>query len=177
MYRGRYARVCVEVDLSQPVATKVWFRNQWIRVEFEGIHMICGKCGCYGHLSRNCAVQKPAEGTKATSPAFAAEPSMANPSGGKGNGARKVVNEDTWTEVTKRRPKKNLNLKKQSLQKHKQLAQATPKAKIAHVSIKEGGGPRALTKETSMLGPSFLPGPVSLNLPSPTLTPSKRWVP
>jgi hypothetical protein len=52
--RGRYARVCVEVNLNKPVVGKVWMRNHWYKVEYEGLHRICTLCGCYGHLSREC---------------------------------------------------------------------------------------------------------------------------
>ncbi|PNY04054.1 ribonuclease H, partial [Trifolium pratense] len=52
--RGRFARVCVEIDLNKPVIGKVWIKGHWYRVEYEGLHRICFKCGCYGHLGRNC---------------------------------------------------------------------------------------------------------------------------
>ncbi|XP_057426278.1 uncharacterized protein LOC130719683 [Lotus japonicus] len=52
--RGRYARVCVEIDLSLPVVGKVWFRDNWFRVEYEGLHIICDQCGCYGHVRWDC---------------------------------------------------------------------------------------------------------------------------
>lgn len=52
--RGRFARVCVEVDLTLPVVGKVWLRDHWYQVEYEGLHRICSRCGCYGHLGRDC---------------------------------------------------------------------------------------------------------------------------
>lgn len=55
--RGRFARVCVEIDLSKPVVGKFWLKDHWYRIEYEGLHPICSKCGCYGHLSRNCPNQ------------------------------------------------------------------------------------------------------------------------
>jgi hypothetical protein len=54
MARGRFAHVCVEIDLMNLVVGKVGFRNNWYKVEYEGLHVICTLCGCYGHLSRNC---------------------------------------------------------------------------------------------------------------------------
>ncbi|XP_020206144.1 uncharacterized protein LOC109791283 [Cajanus cajan] len=57
--RGKFARVCVEIDLTVPVVGKVWFRDHWYKVEYEGLHLICAKCGCYGHLSRDCATLPP----------------------------------------------------------------------------------------------------------------------
>lgn len=52
--RGRFARVYVEIDLDQPVVGRVWFRNHWFKVEYEGLHLLCKKCGCFGHVSRDC---------------------------------------------------------------------------------------------------------------------------
>ncbi|WJX69247.1 hypothetical protein P8452_53520 [Trifolium repens] len=60
--RGRFARVCVEINLNKPVIGKVWLRGHWYHVEYEGLHRICTTCGCYGHLTRECkvaAVQSP----------------------------------------------------------------------------------------------------------------------
>lgn len=51
---GRFARVCVEIDLSLPVVGKFLLDGHWYRVEYEGLHLICSKCGCYGHVGRNC---------------------------------------------------------------------------------------------------------------------------
>lgn len=57
--RGRVARVCIEVDLNKPVIGKVWMKGHWYKVEYEGLHHICSNCGCYGHLIRECKIQKP----------------------------------------------------------------------------------------------------------------------
>lgn len=48
--RGRFARVCLEIDLTQSVVGKFWIKDNWYHVEYEGLHLICAKCGCYGHL-------------------------------------------------------------------------------------------------------------------------------
>lgn len=52
--RGRFARVCIEIELDKPVVGKVWFRDHWYHVEYEGLHMLCKCCGIYGHVARNC---------------------------------------------------------------------------------------------------------------------------
>lgn len=52
--RGRFARICVEIDLTQPVIGKVWVNGHWYKVQYEGLHIICSSCGCYGHYTRNC---------------------------------------------------------------------------------------------------------------------------
>lgn len=51
---------CVEIDLNQPVAGRFCVWGTWHKVEYEGLHIICGACGCYGHVTRNCT-QKPLE--------------------------------------------------------------------------------------------------------------------
>lgn len=52
--RGRFARVCVEIDLNLPVVAQIWVRGAWHKVAYEGLHVICNSCGCYGHVTRNC---------------------------------------------------------------------------------------------------------------------------
>lgn len=52
--RGKFARVCVEIDLTMPVVGKIWVNGHWYKVQYEGLHLICTSCGCYGHLGRNC---------------------------------------------------------------------------------------------------------------------------
>lgn len=55
MQRGKYARVCVEIDLNKPVLGRVGLCGVWYNVEYEGLHLLCSNCGCYGHLFRQCA--------------------------------------------------------------------------------------------------------------------------
>lgn len=52
--RRKFSRVCVEIDLTQPVVGKLWFEGYWYKEEYEGLHIICPKCGCYDH--RECTV-------------------------------------------------------------------------------------------------------------------------
>ena len=55
--RDRYARACMEVDLSQPVVKKVWVEGHWHKVDYESFHLICRGCGCYGCYQRDCRVE------------------------------------------------------------------------------------------------------------------------
>ncbi|XP_057426097.1 uncharacterized protein LOC130719490 [Lotus japonicus] len=57
--RGKFARICVELDLSRPVIGKVCIEGFWYRIEYEGLHVICTKCGCYGHRGRECTGEIP----------------------------------------------------------------------------------------------------------------------
>lgn len=53
--RGRYARVCVEIDLSRPVARQMWINDHWHEIEYENLHLICSLCKRFGHVTRDCA--------------------------------------------------------------------------------------------------------------------------
>lgn len=57
--RGRFARFCAEIDLAKPLTPVVMFRGEKIKLEFEGLHAVCFKCGVYGHRSETCYVHKP----------------------------------------------------------------------------------------------------------------------
>lgn len=45
--RGKFARLCVEVDLTK--LSKFRLRRKIRRIEYEGIHLVCFNCGRYGH--------------------------------------------------------------------------------------------------------------------------------
>jgi hypothetical protein len=64
--RGKFARVCIEIDLDKPVVGKVWFRDFWYHVEYEGLHLMCKSCGIYGHVARNCLTMARPEGQPKT---------------------------------------------------------------------------------------------------------------
>ncbi|XP_057425890.1 uncharacterized protein LOC130719278 [Lotus japonicus] len=73
--RRRFARICVELDLTQAIVVKICIENFWYKIEYEGLHMICMKCGCYGHMSRECTATMPVEVTEKTPP----QPQEGNP--------------------------------------------------------------------------------------------------
>lgn len=52
--KGNFARLCVEVDITKPLLAKFWLRKKVRTIEYEGIHMVCFKCGIYGHNSGLC---------------------------------------------------------------------------------------------------------------------------
>lgn len=53
--RGRYARICVELDLQRKLVSKVIAANMVYQVEYEGLGLICFGCGRYGHRKENCS--------------------------------------------------------------------------------------------------------------------------
>ncbi|CAN1797709.1 hypothetical protein LINPERHAP1_LOCUS21390 [Linum perenne] len=52
--RARYARVCVEVDISKPLLGKYMIENRTFLMEYESLENICTSCGFYGHKSAEC---------------------------------------------------------------------------------------------------------------------------
>lgn len=47
--RAKYARLSMEVDLTKPLIAKFRMRRRIWRIEYEGIHLVCFRCGKYGH--------------------------------------------------------------------------------------------------------------------------------
>ncbi|XP_061355099.1 uncharacterized protein LOC133299632 [Gastrolobium bilobum] len=47
--RGKFARVCVDLDLSKPLRGEYFLEDDTFKVEYEGLYLICLKCGRYGH--------------------------------------------------------------------------------------------------------------------------------
>ena len=47
--RGKFARICVELDLDKKLWTAIRIFGKELIVEYEGLHKICFCCGKYGH--------------------------------------------------------------------------------------------------------------------------------
>lgn len=52
--RGKYARLCVEVDLTKPLIAMFELQARHYRIEYEGLHMLCLTCGQFGHYVEGC---------------------------------------------------------------------------------------------------------------------------
>jgi hypothetical protein len=52
--RGRFARLCIQVDIDQPLTPKIRIGNKLQRIQYEGISSICFECGCVGHKASTC---------------------------------------------------------------------------------------------------------------------------
>ncbi|KAJ8764445.1 hypothetical protein K2173_006185 [Erythroxylum novogranatense] len=52
--KGRCAKVCVELDLEQPLVPKVFIGGAWRRVEYEGILGVYSGYGRVKHCIENC---------------------------------------------------------------------------------------------------------------------------
>ncbi|KAE8672386.1 PLASMODESMATA CALLOSE-BINDING PROTEIN 3 [Hibiscus syriacus] len=55
--RGRFARICVEIELNKPLLSKVRIGKYTFNTEYEGLHMICFKCGMVGHKEDQCSTR------------------------------------------------------------------------------------------------------------------------
>lgn len=47
--RGRYARLCVELPMDQPVAKFIYIEDHKQYIEYEGDKFLCKGCGFLGH--------------------------------------------------------------------------------------------------------------------------------
>lgn len=56
--RGKFARICIEVDLNRQLVPTFTALGEEHIVEYEGLHSICFSCGRYGHKSENCVETK-----------------------------------------------------------------------------------------------------------------------
>ncbi|CAN1797504.1 hypothetical protein LINPERHAP1_LOCUS21292, partial [Linum perenne] len=76
--RARYARVCLEIDISKPLLGKYMIGDRVFYVEYESIENICYMCGFYGHKKDSCLLCKssasPDEVVAVQEPEKAAEP-------------------------------------------------------------------------------------------------------
>ncbi|GKV40168.1 hypothetical protein SLEP1_g47836 [Rubroshorea leprosula] len=55
--RGQYARICIQVDLDEPLVPCVRIGNHIQKVLYEGPVSLCFSCGCVGHKENHCPLQ------------------------------------------------------------------------------------------------------------------------
>ncbi|CAI0446129.1 unnamed protein product [Linum tenue] len=55
--RGKFARVCVEVDLTKPLLSQFKIEGVTYLIQYEGIENICSNCGMYGKKAHQCQCQ------------------------------------------------------------------------------------------------------------------------
>ncbi|KAK4259260.1 hypothetical protein QN277_005608 [Acacia crassicarpa] len=104
--RGKFARMCVELDLTKPLIPEFCVDGQIHSIVYESLGCLCTKCGRTGHSKEGCD-------------AF----HRCNPAGGmevevmgeeKSNEAEKVEERDRWQTVQRtRRPRSNTILKQE----------------------------------------------------------------
>ncbi|KAI9073371.1 hypothetical protein K1719_044650 [Acacia pycnantha] len=52
--RGKFARLCVELDLTKPLVPEFYVEGQVLSVEYESLGSLCSKCGRVGHSHQGC---------------------------------------------------------------------------------------------------------------------------
>lgn len=62
--RGKYAWLCIQVDLNKPLLALFAIKFCYSKVEYEGLHLLCLQCGIYGHSAEGCGTQMIVETTK-----------------------------------------------------------------------------------------------------------------
>ena len=55
--RGKYAHLCVEVNLNKPLLPHFCINGAIYNILDEGIHLICFKFGCYDHYLEGCLME------------------------------------------------------------------------------------------------------------------------
>lgn len=52
--RGRFARLCIQVDVEKPLVTAILIGKREQSVYYEGIQKLCFGCGRLGHRCEAC---------------------------------------------------------------------------------------------------------------------------
>lgn len=71
--RGRFARVCVEIDLERPLLPSLMVMGRVVQVEYEGLGRMCFQRGRYSHKMGACPKAAAGDSSK-TQPVRSEEP-------------------------------------------------------------------------------------------------------
>lgn len=52
--RGKFYRLCVEINLNEPLKPFINLYGKPFGVVYEGLSTICFNCGVYGHVREHC---------------------------------------------------------------------------------------------------------------------------
>ena len=52
--RGRFARLCMQVNLDKPLIKRVHIGKNVMSIQYEGINSLCFSCGRVGHKKEVC---------------------------------------------------------------------------------------------------------------------------
>ncbi|CAL0303158.1 unnamed protein product [Lupinus luteus] len=53
--RGKFARICVEINLARKLVPMIKVMGTVLNLEYECLHLICFNCGKYGHRRELCS--------------------------------------------------------------------------------------------------------------------------
>lgn len=86
--RGKFARLCVEIDIRKVLRSQFELNGRTYKVEYEGLNLVCFECGHYGHRREVCPLVTGGGDCQGASVAQEQHPQMLLP--------RKEVPEETF---------------------------------------------------------------------------------
>ena len=66
--RGRFARICTEIDITKPLKGSLNVEERIIKVEYENLGIIYFNCGRIGHSKETCKEEDVEQGKAADMP-------------------------------------------------------------------------------------------------------------
>ncbi|CAL5396478.1 unnamed protein product [Camellia sinensis] len=57
--RGKFAQICVEMDLTKPLKPKFILEGRYYNIEYESLHSFCFLCGQIDHRKEACRFKEP----------------------------------------------------------------------------------------------------------------------
>lgn len=55
--RGKYARLCIQVNLTKPLMAMFAINGRHFKIEYEELYLLYLQCGKYGHTAEGCDTQ------------------------------------------------------------------------------------------------------------------------
>ncbi|CAL1394140.1 unnamed protein product [Linum trigynum] len=94
--RAKYARVCVEIDLTRPLLSQYKVEGIKYLIQYEGLENICGNCGKYGVASQECKCKSQEDENKEEEVEMVPETQEIDPTEGKTYGEWMTAKRREW---------------------------------------------------------------------------------
>ncbi|CAN1126812.1 hypothetical protein LINPERHAP2_LOCUS3653 [Linum perenne] len=151
--RGKFARIAVELDLSEPIVTGVDLDGVWQRVEYENLPDLCFECGKIGHDIASCPLIAIASGG-AVVQGGGSSSSRTSETGGSGETAPPQDGFGPWLTVARksRRVRKGNTPVEENMQKRKEEETHAQNKSEDQADVGIFGKKKDLAEETAQRG-------------------------
>ncbi|CAL1353253.1 unnamed protein product [Linum trigynum] len=107
--RGKFGRVCVEVDLTRSLLSQYKIEGVTYLIQYEGLDKVCIDCGTYGKATEACSCRDMTQGTCNAEEEIPSEP-IPDPTMGRTFGEWMLVKRREWKPVRREETRRKTSM-------------------------------------------------------------------